>query len=410
MKRVLYYLLTAILLHVALPMQARQYTVESVPNVQVADRTQYVTDPDGYIDSASRLHINTMLAQLRDSNSVEAAVVILPSIGNEDIDNFATELFTHWGIGKASNDNGLLFIAVMDQRQIVIRTGYGIEGVLPDVLCSRIIRRYITPSFREGAYGKGMSDAVEQTLHIIMTPEASAELIADEPLFDEADKAALYTLLYVYVLLSLFISFLLSVRIKRTVSKYRNAPYQCYKELNSNNLAILLLAIFFPVWGVINYVYCRQVMKKMRTMPRNCGNCGTAMQRLSEVEDNRYLSPQEDTEERIGSVDYDVWMCHNCQNTEVFRFDKKYTQYSECPHCHAKAYSIAHDHIILPATTLSPGKGEKVYTCQHCHKRNVIPYIIPMIVVPKNSGGSGGGFGGGFGGGMTGGGGARGGW
>ena len=93
MKRAFYHTIALLLLFVALPLQAREYTVESVPNVQVADRSQYVTDPDGYIDSASRSHINSMLAQLRDSNSVEAAVVILPSIGNEDIDNFATELF-----------------------------------------------------------------------------------------------------------------------------------------------------------------------------------------------------------------------------------------------------------------------------------------------------------------------------
>ena len=133
------------------------------------------------------------------------------------------------------------------------------------------------------------------------------------------------------------------------------------------------------------------------------------MHRLSEQEDNYFLTPQEDAEERIGSVDYDVWMCDNCRNTEVFRFENKYTKYSECPHCHAKTYSLMHDNIVLPATTVSAGRGEKVYECSYCKMRKVMPYVIPMIVVPKSSSG-GGGFGGGFGGGMTGGGGARGGW
>ena len=411
MKRILLHTIAILLLLVALPLQAQQYTVESVPNVQVADRTQYVSDPNGYIDNASRAYINTLLAQLRDSNSVEAAVVMLPSIGNEDIDNFATELFMHWGIGKASNDNGLLYIAVMDQRQIVIRTGYGLEGVLPDILCSRIIRNYITPAFQEGAYGKGMSNAVEQTLRIIMTPEASAELMADEPLLDENDKAILLTLLYAYLILSVIISLLLSIRLVRTTRKLRNEPYECYKELYSSYTTILAVAIFFPIWGWINYIYCDKMMKQMRNRPRTCDKCGTAMHRLSEVEDNKYLTPQEDTEERIGSVDYDVWMCNNCQNTEVFRFDSAFTQYSECPHCHAKTFSLKHDHIIIPATTISPGKGEKIYSCQYCGMRHVESYIIPIIVVPKTNSGSGGGsFGGGFGGGMTGGGGARGGW
>ena len=406
----LYHIITMLLLLATMPLQAREYNVKDVPNVQVADRTQYVSDPEGYIDASSKAHINTMLAQLRDSNSVEAVVVMLPSIGNADIDNFATDLFTHWGIGKASNDNGLLFIAVMDQRQIVIRTGYGIEGVLPDVLCSRIIRQYITPAFREGEYGRGMSEAVAQTLHIIMTPEASAELLAEEPLFDESDKAILLSLLYGYLAFAAVISLLLSIRLNRTIRSHRHDSYECYKELNDSHTTLLILAIIFPLWGVINYIVCKAVMKQMREKPRDCDKCGTRMHRLSEDEDNHFLTPQEDVEERIGSVDYDVWMCDACRNTEVLRFDRHNTAYSECPRCHAKTYSLTHDHIIMPATTLSAGKGEKVHTCSYCQLRKVTPYIIPMIVVPKSSGGSGGSFGGGFGGGMTGGGGARGGW
>lgn len=412
MRKYLYQISVILLLLLAMPVYAREYTVETVPNVQVSDRTQYVTDPDHFLSDATRAHINSLLAQLRDSNSVEAVVVMLPSIGNDDIDNFATELFTHWGIGKASNDNGLLFIAVMDQRQFVIRTGYGVEGVLPDILCSRIIRQCITPNFREGNYDKGVTKAVQQALHLLLNPEASAELMAEEsnkPFFDEADKELLLNILYGYLIFSAIISLLLTIRLNRTVRTHKDAPYECYKELNDSYSLLLIMAIFFPIWGIINMIRCSSVMKKMRNKPRKCEKCGVEMHRLSEQEDNYFLTPQEDAEERIGSVDYDVWMCDNCRNTEVFRFENKYTKYSECPHCHAKTYSLMHDNIVLPATTVSAGRGEKVYECSYCKMRKVMPYVIPMIVVPKSSSG-GGGFGGGFGGGMTGGGGARGGW
>lgn len=414
MKNILYRITVLLLLFVAIPLQAKEYDVKSVPNVQVADRTQLVSDPDNFLGYEARTQINTLLLQLRDSNSVEAAVVVLPSIGNEDIDNFATELFMDWGIGKADNDNGLLIIAVMDQRQIVFRTGYGIEGVLPDILCSRIIRQYITPAFREGEYGRGMVEAVQQTLHIIMTPEASSELMAAEQNkvfhMDEGDKKVLLALFYCYLALTAIISILLSIRLSRTIKQYKSQPYECYKELNSSTTILIITAIFFPLWCAFVLVRCRRAMKKMREMPRQCTECNATMRRLSEEEDNHYLTPQEDAEERVGSVDYDVWLCDKCDNIEVYPFDQNNTQYKECPRCHAKTYSLAHDHIITQATTLSAGRGEKVYKCYCCNEVKVIPYIIPMIIVPKSSGGSGGGFGGGFGGGMTGGGGARGGW
>ena len=122
MKRTILHIIVLLLALLPIASQAMEYRVEDVPNVQVVNRNHYVTDPDNVLGEEVQSHINMLLAQLRDSNSVEAVVVMLPSIGNEDINHFATELFTHWGVGKASNDNGLLFLVVMDQRQIVIRT------------------------------------------------------------------------------------------------------------------------------------------------------------------------------------------------------------------------------------------------------------------------------------------------
>ena len=418
MKQFLYQIFTAICLLAMQPLQlqAKEYTVTTVPNVQLSDCSRCVSDPDDYLSASAETYINSMLSQLRDSNSVEVAVVVLSSIGNEDIDDFATRLFTHWGIGKASNDNGLLIIVAIEQRQIVFRTGYGIEGVLPDIVCSRIIRQYITPAFREGDYDKGLTDAVRQTLHYVMTPEASAELLAedvDKSGFDEADEQLLLNFLYGYIAFSLFISLLITIRLNRTLRLYKNEPYECYKELSDTQPLLLILAVFVPVWGIFNLLRCNTKMKQMRKKPRNCEHCGTEMHRLSEQEDNYFLTPQEDAEEKLGSVDYDVWMCDNCSNTEVYRFNNKHTKYSECPYCHAKTYSLSHDHIVMPATTVAAGRGEKVYTCSYCKMRKVMPYIIPIIVASSSShrgGFGGGGFGGGFGGGMTGGGGARGGW
>ena len=74
-----------------------------------------------------------MLFSLQEANTSEVAVVALQSIGDNDIDDFATELFTRWGIGK-QNDNGLLVLLILDQRRITFRTGYGIEGILPDAI------------------------------------------------------------------------------------------------------------------------------------------------------------------------------------------------------------------------------------------------------------------------------------
>ncbi len=411
MKNKILYILTLLCIAIIMPMQAQTYTISSVPNVQQADRTHHVSDPAGILSAQAVSKINHAITQLRDTTTAEIAVVLLPSIGNSDIDLFATQLFTHWGIGKADNDNGLLILAVMNQRSVVLRTGYGLEGLLPDIICHRIIDDYIAPAFKQEDYDKGMIDAVNKIHEVLIDPEVRAELMAEEPWLDEEDKAILLGLLYTYIIFSILISLIITIQLDRIIRRYRNTPYEGYKELSSSRTMLEILAIFFPLWNIINYKKCKKAMRDMREKPIACPQCSNTMHRLSEEEDNAYLSPQEDKEEQIGSVDYDVWQCNHCNNIEVYGYEIAATKYSKCPHCHAKTFSLAHNRIILPATTHTPGQGEKIYQCSYCHARQVIPYIIPIIVTGSSSGkGFGGGIGGGFGGGMTGGGGARGGW
>jgi uncharacterized protein len=131
------------------------------------------------------------------------------------------------------------------------------------------------------------------------------------------------------------------------------------------------------------------------------------MRLLSEIEEDQYLDFKQQVEERVKSIDYDVWKCNVCDSHKVLAYEKMTTKYRVCPQCGAKTYSLVCDRIITPATSLSSGRGEKVHECANCHCRKVIPYIIPIIIVSRSSGGRGGFSGGGsFGGGFSGGGGA----
>ena len=53
-------------------------------------------------------------------------------------------------IGKAEKNNGALILVSLDEKKMSIQTGYGLEGVLPDAICKRIIENEIKPSFKSG--------------------------------------------------------------------------------------------------------------------------------------------------------------------------------------------------------------------------------------------------------------------
>ena len=139
----------------------KSYTIQSVPNTYAMDRRVHVSDPNGLLMPETQAEINRMLTLLEDSTGIQSMVVMLPSIGQEDIFNFAHNLFRHWGIGNKESNNGMLIVYVADQRKIRFTTGYGLEGILPDAMCKRIQSRYMVPHFREGNTDLGMLEGTK---------------------------------------------------------------------------------------------------------------------------------------------------------------------------------------------------------------------------------------------------------
>ena len=145
----------------------KAYSIESVPNVYAQDRRLHVSDPNGLLMQETQAEINRMLTLLEDSTGIQSMVVMLPSIGQEDIFDFAHNLFRHWGIGNKESNNGMLIVYVADQRKIRFTTGYGLEGILPDAMCKRIQSRYMIPHFREGNTDLGMLEGTKAVVGVL---------------------------------------------------------------------------------------------------------------------------------------------------------------------------------------------------------------------------------------------------
>ncbi len=416
MKRVLYFLMAVMTSAV---MSAKVYSVDDVPNVHVADRTRYVSNPDGILSSEAEARINSSLAGLWEKTSAEVVIVVVGSI-DSDIDTFATELFTKWGIGKKDKDNGLLYVIAKDDRRAAIRTGYGMEGVVPDVLAGRIIRNISGPSFKNEDYDAGTVAAVDEIVRLTTTPGATEELMSEYENDRGADGESIGDMLFnMWISLGGILSGALLIWF--VVTLYRTRRYDRYDRYNAlKKMMIPALVITFIGLGMPLIVLALIVlsMRCMRVRRRKCPNCHHKMHRLNEEKDNEYLTPQQDIEERLNSVDYDVWLCDNCGETDILPFVNMASQYQRCPHCGAKASSLRADRVLVRPTGTREGQGVKIYGCRNCGYENNVYYkipVAPVVIVPVGGGGSGfgggGGFSGGsFGGGMTGGGGASGGW
>lgn len=152
--------------------QGHRYLVSEVPNVQLKDQLQYVSDPERVLTEEDTRTLNLMLKESRDSLKVEIAVVILPHIDTERYETartFANELFNTWGIGDKKTDRGLLILLLTEkgEREIVFETGYGLEQLLPDGLCKLIQTRKMTPFLKEEEFGAGLIAGVSEVEKVL---------------------------------------------------------------------------------------------------------------------------------------------------------------------------------------------------------------------------------------------------
>lgn len=159
---------------------AKEYSVQTIPNVRLSDRNNHVSNPDGIISQPDVARINRILNSLEDSLGVEVAVVAVNSIGDNDARMFATDLFNHWKLGKKEKDNGLLIqlVAQPPQRSIVFETGYGLEGVLPDAISYRLQQQYMMPDLKAGRYSAAMVNGVTAVANYLLANDSERATLA----------------------------------------------------------------------------------------------------------------------------------------------------------------------------------------------------------------------------------------
>ena len=126
---------------------------------QLLERLQprgYVSDYANAIPAKEEREIGGIAAELERKTGAEIAVVTLSSLEGGEIDDFANRLFEKWGVGRKGEDNGLMFLAAMQERKMRIEVGYGLEGAIPDAVAGRVRRDVITPHFQSGQPGQGI--------------------------------------------------------------------------------------------------------------------------------------------------------------------------------------------------------------------------------------------------------------
>jgi len=128
------------------------------------DPPRLVNDFAGVLSAQQKATLEARLVAYDDSTSTQVVIVTVKTLHEQPIEEFSLKILRDWGIGNKKTNNGLLIVAAIEDRQVRIETGYGLEGAIPDITANQIITNDIAPAFRGGDYYTGLDNAVTSVI------------------------------------------------------------------------------------------------------------------------------------------------------------------------------------------------------------------------------------------------------
>jgi len=144
---------------VAVVLFARGAFALSVPPLQGR-----INDQATLLSPVAVQQITERLLAYEKATGHQLAVLTIPTLDGDPIEDFSIRVVEAWKLGKKGKDDGVLILVVVKDRKMRIEVGYGLEGELPDVTAGRIVRDVMTPRFRSGDYAGGIAAAVDAVI------------------------------------------------------------------------------------------------------------------------------------------------------------------------------------------------------------------------------------------------------
>jgi uncharacterized protein len=394
----------AVLLVVSLlPQPAWAITLEQVPN----PRRQYggwVSDTANILSSSTENELNRLITQLEQRTSAEMAVVTVPNTqGYATPKDFTTQLFNYWGIGKAGQNNGVLFLISVGDRRVEIETGRGLVAILPDSRVQQIIDQQILPQFRKGDFDGGTLAGVRQLTSVLQgQPVANVPAVAQG--IDSSLVEGILLLLGIIILglgwqrsrmpVSLRAERggrqVLSLtrrdpRIGAVLSSVQSDPIRLFLYSGSLCLGVFLglssgnwLGFALPVVAAMATDGTLSRKRGIPFQPVVCQACGRPMHPIQPQLLDKYLPQEHRLARSRGRARYYGWFCPTCQGIAVVVREGTLSRHLYCPRCQALTLDLT-TQVLREATYSSSGLKLEILSCPICGYRSEREVVIPEL-------------------------------
>ncbi|MDR0861062.1 MAG: TPM domain-containing protein [Candidatus Peribacteria bacterium] len=161
-------------------------------SIQVPQLKGRVNDYSKTLSNSDLSKLDAKLAEQEKSTKNQIVILLIASLEGETIEEFAVKVFESWKLGKKGEDNGVLLLFAMKDHKSRIEVGYGLEPILTDAVCGRILREDIQSKFKDENYYEGLNKAVSRIISFLEDPEKAQAQVEKE---EKESKALTYLLI-----------------------------------------------------------------------------------------------------------------------------------------------------------------------------------------------------------------------
>jgi len=151
-----------------------------------------VNDYASILSPETAQKLDAVLSEIEKSDSTQIAVLTIPSLEGEVLEEFSIKVAEAWKIGQKNLDNGVILLVSKNDRKLRIETGRGLEGKLTDLVSGRIIRSEIIPKFKEGDFNGGIEAGINAIVSVVKGEYKASETNTGRK---ESGKNPIFTLL-----------------------------------------------------------------------------------------------------------------------------------------------------------------------------------------------------------------------
>lgn len=166
----------------------------------------FVNDFANLLTHEQGVLLNNELIAFEKKTEIEIAVITVPWLNNQSIEDYTQGIAKEWGVGKRNQNNGVVFLIAPKERKMRIETASGIRAILTNNHTDHIRDNEVLPHFRSGKIAQGIIDGTHAIMNVLdanTIPTTSKRKRVDAPLLPQREWTSNNTKKLVYIISSI---------------------------------------------------------------------------------------------------------------------------------------------------------------------------------------------------------------